>query len=82
VLDENFFMEIALRSSTLRGLSDAGLEVYRAPYGVGRSASAAPGSTSEAERRRQCARARPLSPAQGVRDRERTLRRRLGGPGW
>jgi len=32
VLDENFFIEQALRLTTLRGLSDADLDVYRAPY--------------------------------------------------
>jgi len=32
VLDENFFIEQALRATTLRGLSDADLDVYRAPY--------------------------------------------------
>lgn len=32
VLDENFFIEQALRATTLRGLSDADLAVYRQPY--------------------------------------------------
>jgi haloalkane dehalogenase len=32
VLDENFFIEQALRLTTLRGLSDDDLAVYRAPY--------------------------------------------------
>lgn len=32
VLDENFFIEQALRLTTLRGLSDVDLDVYRAPY--------------------------------------------------
>lgn len=32
VLDENFFIEQALRLTTLRGLDDADLEVYRQPY--------------------------------------------------
>jgi haloalkane dehalogenase len=32
VLDENFFMEVALRATTLRGLSDEDLVMYRAPY--------------------------------------------------
>lgn len=32
VLDQNFFMERALRATVLRGLSDEELAVYRAPY--------------------------------------------------
>jgi len=32
VLDENFFIELALRATTLKGLSDADLDVYREPY--------------------------------------------------
>lgn len=32
VLDENFFIEQALRLTTMRGLSDADLNVYRQPY--------------------------------------------------
>jgi haloalkane dehalogenase len=32
VLDENFFIEQALRLTTLRGLDDADLEIYRQPY--------------------------------------------------
>lgn len=32
VLDENFFIEQALRLTTLRGLDDADLDVYRQPY--------------------------------------------------
>jgi haloalkane dehalogenase len=32
VLDENFFMEVALRSTVLNGLSDADLQAYREPY--------------------------------------------------
>ncbi|MBY2933308.1 haloalkane dehalogenase [Rhizobium leguminosarum] len=32
VLDENFFIEQALRATTLKGLSDADWDVYRAPY--------------------------------------------------
>jgi haloalkane dehalogenase len=32
VLDENFFIEQALRLTTLRGLSDEDLEIYRQPY--------------------------------------------------
>lgn len=32
VLDENFFIETALRATVLNGLSDADLEVYRQPY--------------------------------------------------
>jgi haloalkane dehalogenase len=32
VLDENFFIEQALRATTLRGLSDADLQTYRLPY--------------------------------------------------
>jgi haloalkane dehalogenase len=32
VLDENFFMEIALRATTLTGLRDEDLAAYRAPY--------------------------------------------------
>lgn len=32
VLDENFFIETAVRATVLSGLSDADLEVYRAPY--------------------------------------------------
>jgi haloalkane dehalogenase len=32
VLDENFFIETALRSTVLSGLSDEDLEVYREPY--------------------------------------------------
>lgn len=32
VLDENFFIEQALRLTTLMGLSDADLDVYRQPY--------------------------------------------------
>jgi haloalkane dehalogenase len=32
VLDENFFIEQALRATIMSGLSDADLDVYRAPY--------------------------------------------------
>jgi haloalkane dehalogenase len=32
VLDENFFIEQALRATTLNGLSDEDLELYRKPY--------------------------------------------------
>lgn len=32
VLDENFFIEQALRLTTLRGLSDIDLDIYRQPY--------------------------------------------------
>jgi len=32
VLDENFFIEQALRATIMTGLSDADLDVYRAPY--------------------------------------------------
>lgn len=32
VLDENFFIEQALRLTTLRGLDDADLEIYRQPF--------------------------------------------------
>jgi haloalkane dehalogenase len=32
VLDENFFIEQALRLTTLRGLSEADLDIYRQPY--------------------------------------------------
>jgi hypothetical protein len=32
VLDENFFIEQALRATSVRGLSDDDLDVYRAPY--------------------------------------------------
>lgn len=32
VLDENFFMTVALRSTVLNGLSDADLAAYRTPY--------------------------------------------------
>ena len=32
VLDENFFIEVALRATVLSGLSDEDLEVYRSPY--------------------------------------------------
>ncbi|CAN7194743.1 haloalkane dehalogenase [Rhizobium sp. LjRoot254] len=32
VLDENFFIEQALRATTLNGLSDADLDIYREPY--------------------------------------------------
>ncbi len=32
VLDENFFIELALRATALSGLSDEDLEAYRAPY--------------------------------------------------
>jgi haloalkane dehalogenase len=31
-LDENFFMEVALRATVLNGLSDNDLETYREPY--------------------------------------------------
>lgn len=32
VLDENFFIEFALRATVLKGLSDEDLDVYRKPY--------------------------------------------------
>lgn len=32
VLDENFFMEVALRATVMTGLSDEDLEAYRRPY--------------------------------------------------
>lgn len=37
VLEENFFMEVSLRATSLRGLDDGDLAVYRAPYPTPRS---------------------------------------------